>query len=143
MATIKVDMNLVKEAENWIDGALECKTWNWSHDQWEAAAMCREKLRAVLNPAVTIIKQVSKAQKVVLLAYEYPSDWCPTMAQIAENTGLEKVDVRRSIRALARKGLLKWHRGLLSEVACEVGGSGYQLTAAGFELAREFRGEVL
>ena len=52
-------------------------------------------------------------------------------------TKLEKTQVRRSVRSLARKGLAEFVRGLFDDDGM-VAGSGYCCTRAGKELAANF-----
>lgn len=49
---------------------------------------------------------------------------------LAEDTGLDRKQVRRACRSLARKGLAEYHRGLWTEDG-EPAGSGYCASAAG------------
>jgi hypothetical protein len=37
------------EAEFWLDGALQCKTWNWDAAQHDAASSSLEKIRTALT----------------------------------------------------------------------------------------------
>lgn len=57
--------------------------------------------------------------------------------QIAQSSELDIRHVRRTVRSLARKGFLKYGRGLWSEDG-EPRGSGYAITREGIEyLARQ------
>lgn len=49
---------------------------------------------------------------------------------IARRSGLDLIHVRRTVRALARKGLAEYGKGLWTEDG-EMAGSGYRATAAG------------
>lgn len=65
-----------------------------------------------------------------VLADEYSSECnCLYMRYIAQETKLDLVQVRRSVRSLARKGYAEYHRGLFNDDG-QVAGSGY---AASFE----------
>jgi Mn-dependent DtxR family transcriptional regulator len=50
--------------------------------------------------------------------------------QIAHRSGVERYRVRRFVRALARKGLVQYGRGLWSDEG-DMRGAGYGLTTAG------------
>lgn len=54
---------------------------------------------------------------------------------IAGRSGLDLKVVRRTVRALARKGLAKYERGLWTEDG-ELAGSGYAATEAGLQLGQ-------
>lgn len=54
-------------------------------------------------------------------------------AHLAQKSGLERHQVRRTARALARKGLAAFGRGLWTDEG-EMAGSGYCATAAGRDL---------
>ncbi len=62
----------------------------------------------------------------------YPSDLCVPFMPIQDLTGYDRKTVRRHIRALARKGLAEYHRGLWTEDG-EPAGAGYCITHAGRE----------
>ncbi len=53
---------------------------------------------------------------------------------IARRSGLDPSHVRRSVRALARKGLAEYGKGLWTDDG-ELAGSGYRCTEAGFKAA--------
>lgn len=57
-------------------------------------------------------------------------DYYLTFSAVSERSGLDPKHVRRSVRALARKGLAKYGKGLWTEDG-EPAGSGYRCTAAG------------
>ncbi len=61
---------------------------------------------------------------------DYP---CTFFKYIAKNTGLDEKQSRRTVRALARKGLAEYQRGLFDEDGM-VAGSGYSATDKGLSL---------
>jgi DNA-binding MarR family transcriptional regulator len=65
---------------------------------------------------------------------EYGDDMCTYFRVIAEQSGLEEKQTRRSVRSLVRKGLAKYVRGLFDEDGM-VAGSGHCLTPEGRKLA--------
>lgn len=56
--------------------------------------------------------------------------------EVAKRTHMNKSQVRRSVRALARKGFVEYMRGLFDECDGNLVGSGYGLTAAGIARAK-------
>lgn len=70
-----------------------------------------------------------------LLAEEYDQDAnCLFFGYMAKETGLDRRQVRRSCRALARKGLAQYERGLINMNTGMLAGSGYCATTAGAAL---------
>ena len=61
---------------------------------------------------------------------------CMPFAPIMAHTELDRKIVRRNIRALARKGLAEYFRGLTTEDG-EIAGAGYCITKAGRMLAEK------
>lgn len=57
-------------------------------------------------------------------------------AYLSAETGLDRKVVRRSVRALARKGLADYQRGLYTDDG-EMAGAGYAATEAGVARAKE------
>jgi hypothetical protein len=50
---------LLDDAAFWIEGALKCKEWNWSPDQFDAASDCLSSIRSALvatPPAETVVE---------------------------------------------------------------------------------------
>ena len=88
---------------------------------------------------------LSKIQKKCLLflaAYHDQEADCVFMNYIAEQTGLSYREVRLAVRALARKGLTEYVRGLFDEDGF-VAGSGYRATFEGWKAVKddpEFKG---
>jgi hypothetical protein len=72
------------------------------------------------------------------LAYltEPCGEMCVGFDPICRDTDLQRNEVRRIIRHLARKGLAEFHRGLCNEDG-EFAGAGYCITKAGQELAEK------
>lgn len=69
------------------------------------------------------------------LAGSFGGDFdCLRFSTIAKRSGLDPKHVRRSVRALARKGLAEYVKGLWTEDG-EPAGSGYRCTAAGVSRA--------
>ena len=67
----------------------------------------------------------------------YPGgELCVPFAPVEAITGYERRYVRRCVRALARKGLAEYFRGLVSEDG-DFGGAGYCITDAGLEAYQE------
>lgn len=65
---------------------------------------------------------------------------CIRMKGLAEAEALTYSQVRRAVRALARKGYAEFHRGLMDDEG-KVAGSGYAVTEKGFELVRKIEEE--
>ncbi len=63
-------------------------------------------------------------------------EMCRPFAPIMDATGLDRRTVRRNIRALARKGLAEYFRGLCTEDG-DFAGAGYCITRAGRKLCDE------
>lgn len=63
---------------------------------------------------------------------------CIYFRTIVEKTGMELKDVRRSVRALARKGFAEFTRGLFDDDGM-VAGSGYCCTREGAEFLKRIR----
>jgi hypothetical protein len=57
--------------------------------------------------------------------------YCLNFKGVARGCDIEPYNVRRVVRALARKGLVEFHRGLFDESDGGVAGAGYGLTPAG------------
>jgi hypothetical protein len=57
-------------------------------------------------------------------------EMCRPFGPIMDYTGLPRAEVRRSVRALARKGLAEFHSGLSKEDG-EFAGAGYCISPAG------------
>lgn len=75
--------------------------------------------------------------------YGHDSD-CYFMRHIAKETDLEKRVVRLTVRALARKGLAEYVRGLFSAQTDMIAGSGYRATKEGYDLIKndpDFKGD--
>ncbi len=60
---------------------------------------------------------------------------CIPFRVIEDETGLPRAEVRRACRALARKGLAQYFRGLWSEEEDRPAGAGYCISKAGQTLA--------
>lgn len=77
-----------------------------------------------------------RALLTVLVNYYYEGEeHFLSFASLSEESGVERRHIRRTVRALARKGLAKYGRGLFNEDG-EVCGSGYCCTKLGAELIR-------
>jgi DNA-binding MarR family transcriptional regulator len=87
--------------------------------------------------------KISEREKQALLALACVSQagWCLSFKGIADRSSLEPHQVRRTVRALARKGLAEFHRGLFDDEG-SVAGSGYCCTDQGQALAAEIGGEA-
>lgn len=61
---------LLDDAAFWIEGALKCKEWNWSPDQFDAASDCLSSIRSALV-------STPPAERVVEALREYadPRNW--------------------------------------------------------------------
>ena len=70
-----------------------------------------------------------KCLKVLVEEYDSEAN-CMYMRYIVGTTGLELKQVKRSVRALARKGLAEYIRGLMDDEG-KVAGSGYCATEKG------------
>ncbi|KKM23554.1 hypothetical protein LCGC14_1614060 [marine sediment metagenome] len=62
----------------------------------------------------------------------YPHEVCVPFIPIQDLTGYDRRTVRRHVRALARKGLAEYHRGLCDDEG-KPAGAGYCITQAGIE----------
>lgn len=84
-------------------------------------------------PAPSISEREMKALNA--LAGIYGSEYgYLAFKSIARRSGLDPSHVRRSVRALARKGLAEYGKGLWTDDG-ELAGSGYRCTDAGFKAA--------
>ncbi|KQY71328.1 hypothetical protein ASD52_06490 [Ensifer sp. Root142] len=90
----------------------------------------------------TVATSVTAREEPVLLALaEYDEDYGIYLKTIAIDAGIDFAAARRAVRALARKGLAKLLRGLMSEDDGLLRGSGYQLTREGRALAAKIRAD--
>lgn len=83
---------------------------------------------------MTVSERELKALKALAEFYSPDGLGYISFATIAKKSGLPQEQVRRTVRALARKGLAEYGRGLWSEDG-EPMGSGYCCTSKGYELA--------
>ena len=60
-------------------------------------------------------------------------EMCIWFINIQRETGYDRRTVRRYVRALAKKGLAEYHRGLWTEDG-EMAGAGYCITDRGLEM---------
>ena len=84
-------------------------------------------------------KMSAREEKVLAYLDEYYDridENCHYFWLIADGTGLDKKQVRRAARSLARKGLTKYVRGLFDEDG-QVAGSGYCCTQLGHDALAE------
>lgn len=44
-------IDALKQADFWLEGALQCKSWNWDADQHEAASGSLSAIREAVNKA--------------------------------------------------------------------------------------------
>ncbi len=65
-------------------------------------------------------------------------EMCVAFKRVESMTGLDRKTVRRSIRALAQKGLAEFHTGLCTEDG-EFAGAGYCISVAGRDYFRKIR----
>lgn len=80
------------------------------------------------------ITQLSKRELMALRAFAgVENGYCLSFSGVAGRSELDPKHVRRTVRALARKGLAQYEKGLWSEDG-EVAGSGYGLTKQGREI---------
>jgi hypothetical protein len=84
---------------------------------------------------------MSPNQKAVLiaLATSYAEDNCfcvMSFAGIAKRSGLDRKLIRRTVRALARKGYASYERGCWTDDG-EMAGSGYQCSQDGYLYAKQ------
>jgi DNA-binding MarR family transcriptional regulator len=70
------------------------------------------------------------ALKALAEVYREGEPWALNFKGIASRSGLEPGMVRRSVRALARKGCAEFRRGLFNDSG-ETAGAGYACTPAG------------
>jgi len=52
--TINIPVSELCEALSWLEGALKCKEWNWSPDQWEYAAQAHDRLAMRIGEKLVI-----------------------------------------------------------------------------------------
>lgn len=84
-----------------------------------------------MTPAAEV--KVSESQmKALGVLVGAGCDWCLPFAAIQDRSGLPQHMVRRTVRALARKGLAQYQKGLWSEDGGPAG-AGYCVTKAGLE----------
>jgi hypothetical protein len=78
--------------------------------------------------------QLSRNEQAALVAlhevFHHGEPWALTFKGTAARSGLPLHQVRRTVRALARKGMAQYMRGLMTEDG-EVAGAGYVCTADG------------
>lgn len=83
---------------------------------------------------VEVVKKVTETERKVLECLAENSrrdgEMCITFSWIVDDTKLTLAQVRRSCRALRKKGLAEFYRGLMTEDG-EAAGSGYSITRAG------------
>lgn len=72
------------------------------------------------------------------MAEQLAPDFYWPFSLIQERCAVEPGDARRVVRALARKGMTQFRRGLFTEDG-EVAGSGYGVTDAGYAFAEAAR----
>jgi hypothetical protein len=85
--------------------------------------------------------RVSDRERYVLIALAEHYGWeteCLYMSTISDYTGLDRKQVRRSVRSLARKGLAEYVRGLFDDEGMTAG-SGYRCTDAGISFLDAWR----
>lgn len=139
MATVKIDVNLLKEADFWLEGALTCKTWHWDADQHEAASLCRERIAQILNP----VPQTDKPIRLIpfhrdVLQHLFEDDkreWYSSLKTIAINLQCDHNKVRLACRALKRKGFAR--QVPFHDDEGFIRGSGYGITPAGIAYAEK------
>ena len=88
------------------------------------------------EPAARASMSAMQAQCLAVLAKRSRpnGEHCLPFSPIEHDTGLSRRDVKRSVRALFRKGLAEFHKGLCTEDG-EFAGAGYCITHAGQEIA--------
>lgn len=76
--------------------------------------------------------RISDRERRCLLAWEgVEQGYCLNFKGVGRGCDIEHHNIRRVVRALARKGLLSFQRGLFDESDGSVAGSGYGLTDQG------------
>ena len=73
-------------------------------------------------------------QRLADLREIYSADNAFTFATIGHGLGLDRPTIRRAVRALARRGLAEYLRGLTTEDG-DFAGAGYRITDAGYKAA--------
>jgi len=73
-----------------------------------------------------------KSHQAVLKALAEDEGYFFNFANLSFNAKMERKEVRRIVRHLARRGLTEFGKGLWTEDG-EPAGSGYRITAAGIE----------
>lgn len=94
-----------------------------------------------MNKEVKLSEREEKVLNVLAYYRDDEEERCVYMKTIAEETKLTVVQVRRSVRALARKGLAEYHRGLFDEDG-KVAGSGYCASEEGMAFIRKAEEEL-
>ncbi len=84
----------------------------------------------------TMSDRERRCLRVLAARYNSEAKNCLYFRTVAKRTGLTETQARRSVRALARKGLAKYVRGLFDEDSNLVG-SGYCCTDAGAAALKE------
>jgi DNA-binding Lrp family transcriptional regulator len=86
-----------------------------------------------VTTAPRLSEREAKALNVLAGCFGDEGNYLP-FASIAERSGLDPKHVRRTVRALARKGFAEYGRGLWTEDGAPAG-SGYRCTVAGYDAA--------
>lgn len=89
-----------------------------------------EPKRMTDDPPVRLSALQAKCLSALALDTRPDGERCVGFAPIERKTGLSRKDIKRSVRALARKGFAEFHKGLCTEDG-EFAGSGYCITHAG------------
>jgi DNA-binding MarR family transcriptional regulator len=84
----------------------------------------------------TPLTQSQKHCLETLAHFTTPDAWCTNFKAIAKQTNMDVKEIRRCVRALARKGLAEFHKGLFTEDG-HLAGAGYCITRQGLSLAKE------
>ena len=95
------------------------------------------RLLALADGPVRVSDMEARCLKALAALSRPDGEMCRPFCVVEGETGLSRRDVRRSIRALARKGLAEFHSGLCNEDG-GFAGSGYCVTGAALRaLAKE------
>ncbi len=88
-----------------------------------------------MSKEITVSEREEMALMALYETYEdYGDELCIYFSVVAERSGLPLNKVRRTVRALARKELAIYQRGLFDDDGM-VAGSGYRCTEKGADLA--------
>ncbi len=88
-----------------------------------------------MNPTISLSERQERALAVLASAADLDGN-CLFFRTVARLSGLGEREARVAVRALARKGLARYERGLFDFDSAGLVGSGYCATPAGVQRAK-------